>query len=189
MAVRQIRSGENPRTATRLAKPKPVCRSAKFTVTSDGAFTINVSTDRPFSIEIGPAVKREFESCFTEFSEARIEQTAETGKQSEADPELTLLLDMIYRLDGRGNSSLAMDLVIDYIDDALNVNDLLNCEAILDEADPQQLSDELIVAMLGITSAASSRLTNRSLFFSKSRDAIAVRRGPNGADKLLAKYR
>ena len=103
--------------------------------------------------------------------------------------EAAYFLQMIYRLDSKGSTRLAVDLLIDQMDDALNAGDFDACESVLGQADTTKLSDSSLVTLLGITLAAKRQLWQRRRFFEQAWASIAARRSPDGAEKLLAKYR
>jgi hypothetical protein len=97
-------------------------------------------------------------------------------------------LESVYRLVESELTSDAIDYTISRIDDLLNDGSFHVCNGILRAADPEKLSDTLIVTFLGITLAAKSKLTSRPAFYMRSRQVVCERRGDDGADRLLARY-
>jgi hypothetical protein len=106
-----------------------------------------------------------------------------------ASEELQRLLEKIYATDKAGRPRKAMDYVVDYIDDLLNAGAFDACREILAIANPDELSDPLIVSFLGITLGAKQRLQpERGDFYRRASTAVAKRRGIDAAGRLLEKY-
>ena len=100
-----------------------------------------------------------------------------------------VFLKATYRFSAMGRAREAVDWIIDYLDDLLNAGKFRECNAILRSADPEQLTDPLIVTCLGITLAAKHKLAGRMNFYLRALQTVAKRRGEEGAERLLNKYR
>lgn len=104
----------------------------------------------------------------------------------------TGFLQRLYKVDAKLSSRHAVSVIIDHVDDLLNDGEFGECAALLDDAEVEKLSNSAIVTFLGITLAAkghSSLKSSRDKFFQRAMDVVAIRRGEDGAAKLLNKYR
>jgi len=98
----------------------------------------------------------------------------------------------IYKLDANENTRrIALDLIVDYLDDWLNEGRFDKCNTMLLTAEPDRLSDPALVTFLGITRAAKHNpaMFGRSVFFRRAHKIVEQRRSEDGADKLLTRYR
>ena len=100
-----------------------------------------------------------------------------------------LILDATYRFSECGKLRVAVDWIIGKLDDLLNDGQFTLCNSVLRSADPNKLDDALIVTMLGITLAAKDKLTSRPAFYHSALYVVTERRGEEGAEHLLGKYR
>jgi hypothetical protein len=114
---------------------------------------------------------------------------ASAAKPEIQDDYLNTFLAAVYALDRAGQTRLAIDQVLDYIDDLLLGGRFDECDAAMEAVDPQRLTDPLIVSFLGITLGARTQLRARVSFFTAAQNVIAERRGGlDAANRLLLKY-
>ena len=86
-------------------------------------------------------------------------------------------------------STVAADVAIDRLDDFLNAGGFHKCNWLFRSASPKEMSDLLIVSFLGITLGAKDKLSSRNASSAKGLATLSERRGVDGADRLLSKYR
>lgn len=98
-------------------------------------------------------------------------------------------LERVYSLCSSGQERRAADLIVEHMDNLLNKSKFGECDCVFGRADPAKLSDSAIVSLLGITLAAKRLLKWRRVFYQNALQAVAIRRGLNGAERLLTKYR
>jgi len=99
---------------------------------------------------------------------------------------MSKFLDTIYSI---SDSRRAIDIILDHLDGLLNSDDFEECNNVLQQVNVGKLSDSMLVSFLGITRAAQDNLSMRSVFYNKVYSEIATRRGIDGANRLLKKYR
>jgi hypothetical protein len=103
--------------------------------------------------------------------------------------DTSYFLRTVYFLDATGHNRDAADIAIDKLDDLLNAGEFYKCNCILRAASANDMSDLLIVTFLGITLGAKELLAARPAFFARAHEVVSKRRGRDGADSLLNKYR
>lgn len=99
-----------------------------------------------------------------------------------------IALETIYRL-GDKHRRLAMDHVVDFLDDLLNDGQFQECDSVFREVVVDRLPNSVIVAFLGITRAAADKLPSRQRFYERAIRVAASRVGETDAHELLGVYR
>jgi hypothetical protein len=100
-------------------------------------------------------------------------------------------LDWAYQLDAYFGSRHAVKWVIDKLDSLLagSSDGLCECDLLLSEANVEKLSNSSLVTFLGMTYVAKDKLQHRNSFYRRAWHAVAIRRGDEGAEKLLSRYK
>jgi hypothetical protein len=185
--------GENPRSSSAFGLRRNV--------------TVKVTRTPSRSIHVGINISEEELAQFFMSDSA---QTAATGTSpSNETDEVTVVvhdnravlpsnlnviracvLDTVRRHDKNQRPQVAMEFIAEYLDDLLNADNFRECAAILNEARPEEFSDPVIVAFLGVTLAAKDKLgRSRAAFFEKAMQAVTSRRDKAAAHRLLGPYR
>jgi hypothetical protein len=76
-------------------------------------------------------------------------------------------LDRAQRLDARGHTDAALDIVFDQIDEMLLASEFSRVDRLLAEIAPENLSVDLLLGLLTVTLPAKSQLSNRKSFFER----------------------
>lgn len=88
------------------------------------------------------------------------------------------------RLEGEGRTDAALDMVYDMIDDLLCAGQFDECDRLLNDADPDGCSTDILLCLLTATLPASDKLPRREKLMGLARKVIR-RRGLD-AEELLA---
>jgi hypothetical protein len=84
-------------------------------------------------------------------------------------------LDPILRLEAKGNTDSALDLLYDKVDELLKTGEFEKLNQILADSSPEELSIDMILGLLTSSLPARSKLPARADFFEKSEAAIKSR--------------
>ncbi len=76
----------------------------------------------------------------------------------------TDFLDGVYRLEDTGQTRMAVERVVGYLDDLLNEGDFAGCDEIFSRADVTKLTPPVLIAFLGTTVAAKKQIGSRENF-------------------------
>ncbi len=87
----------------------------------------------------------------------------------------TSFLDNANRLDKRGQTDAALDIIFDQIDETLLSGEFDRVDRILVEITPDDFSVELLLGLLTVTLPAKNRLCNRASFFKQVRHSLHER--------------
>jgi hypothetical protein len=93
----------------------------------------------------------------------------------EAESPVVSFLEQAKRLAQRGQIDSALDIIYDQVDELLLAGEFHQVDDLLASATPEQLSIDLLLALLTSTLPAKSKLSNRSAFFRRVEDALQSR--------------
>jgi len=93
-------------------------------------------------------------------------------------------VDRANKLDERGQTDAALDLIYDQVDALLRSGDFAQVDVVLDKVDVGSVSPDLLLGLLTATLPARTRLASRRAFFRRVEEKL--KRREDWADNLLA---
>ena len=181
---RRIRP-DTPLSPPPLAEPKSLFRAIR-SMTADGAFTANLSRAvvqfvRHFELQARVVEAGDFDERHVEWKADDVRSGPGGSEEiiscvrAPAAARRRSFLDRARRLDERGQTDSALDLIFDQIDELLLARHFDNVNQLLKDAVANDYSAEMLLGVLTATLPAKDRLPNRRDFFQRASQVLESR--------------